>query len=85
MPKDNMSYLPIWKEGATAEERFFELSMMARKNPERFKKVVVVFEETRPNGCTVLRYMSDHLTTNELLGIFVVAQTKVLEDTRGNG
>ena len=41
----NVEYLPIWKAEATAEERLLELAMIARKHPERFAKLMVVYSE----------------------------------------
>jgi len=80
--KDNVDYLPIWKKGASADDRFMELALIARKHPERFKKIAVAYEETLANGCTVLRTVSDGCNTNELIGILELAKLKVIEDTR---
>lgn len=75
---DNVSYLPIWKEGATAEERFSELAMIARKHPERFGKVTTVYVETLPDGKTVLRQVSAGVTTTEMLGLYAEASHDLL-------
>ena len=75
---DNVSYLPIWKEGATAEERFSELAMVARKHPERFGKVTTVYAETLPNGHTVLRQVSAGVTMIEMLGLYALASHDLL-------
>ena len=40
--EQNVSYLPIWKAGATAEEFLLELAVMARVDPGRFKSLVVI-------------------------------------------
>lgn len=78
---DNVTILPIWKNGATPEERLAELSFYARKNPERFGKLIVIYEETLPNKLTVLRWMADKCSTNELLGILEIAKDRILKDT----
>lgn len=45
----NVKGLPVWKRGATAEERFLELAQMAREEPGRFEKLIVCWLGTR-NG-----------------------------------
>ncbi len=40
--KQNVSYLPVWKAGATAEEFLLELAVMARVAPDRFKSLIIV-------------------------------------------
>jgi hypothetical protein len=52
---DNVKLLPVWKKGSSLEEWFHEFAMLARQHPKRFGKMVIVYEETLPNGNTVLR------------------------------
>lgn len=82
MKDDNVDYLDVWKKNASAEDRFLEMAMIARKHPERFGKIAIVYEETLANGCTVLRQISNGCNTNELVGILEIGKLKVLEDTR---
>ena len=42
MESNNVSYLPVWKAGATAEEFLLELAVMARVDPSRFASLIVV-------------------------------------------
>lgn len=77
--KDNVDYLPIWKEGATAFERFSELAMIARNHPERFAKIFVIYAEEK-DKTTKLRSASNNLTTHECLGLLFEAQFRLLED-----
>jgi hypothetical protein len=80
MAKDNVDYLPIWKANATAEERFMELAMMARKHPERFNKMVVIYQEDVNKDGWIARYQgSANLTTNEILGLLEIAKFEVLK------
>lgn len=83
MNDDNIAILPFWKRNATPAEHFAELQMLARKHPERFGKVAVVYEETLPNGCTKIRQISNGCNTNELIGILELGKLQVIEDTRG--
>lgn len=82
MTASNISYLPIWKDGATPAERFSEFEAMARKRPERFGKIVVLYEETLADGRTVLRRFSDHCTTNELIGLLGIAKVEIILESK---
>lgn len=79
MSADNVEYLPLWKKDATPEERLLELAMIARKHPERFAKIVVLYVEERPNNHTLLRHVTLNSTTYEMLGIMAEATHSVLE------
>lgn len=80
--KSNISHLPIWKDGATPAERFSEFEAMARQYPDRFGKIVVLYEETLADGRTILRRFSDHCTTNELIGLLGIAKVEIIQDSR---
>lgn len=77
-----INYLPIWKDGATVEERFLELAQIAGKHPERFGRVAVVYEETLPNKHTKIRQISTGCSTNELIGILELAKLQVVDETQ---
>lgn len=79
--KDNVDYLPIWKAGATAAERLSELSFIARKYPDKFNKVAVIYQEKLAGNRTVTRVLSFGCTTNELLGIIDQGRVQVYKDT----
>lgn len=71
--------LPIWKKDSTAAEWLHEVAAMALEKPQRFGRVIIAFEETRPNGATVMRYHCHGIETNtEVLGLLVIAQQEVL-------
>src|SRR4030066_331864 len=82
MKDDNVDYLAVWKKNASAEDRFLEMAMIARKHPERFGKIAIVYEETLANGCTVLRPISNGCNPHALGGTLEIGTLKVLEDTR---
>lgn len=46
---NEVDFLPVWKKGATAEERFLELAHMARTQPQRFTQVALVWFGRHPN------------------------------------
>lgn len=78
---DNVEYLPIWKKGSSAEEFLFELSMIARKHPERFEKMVLVHQGALPSGSTFTNYATRQVTTNEVLGLLEIGKMEVLRYT----
>lgn len=79
MLSDNVEYLPLWKKDATPEERLLELAMVARKHPERFSKIVVLYVEELPNKHTVLRHASLNVTSHEMAGIMAEATHNLYE------
>ena len=83
--KDNVQYLPIWKQNATAEERLSELAMIARQQPERFAKLVVVYVEEAPENRTVTRYITSGCDTIQALGILELGRYHLLQHTHGDG
>lgn len=82
---ENVAYLPLWKKGATPEERLMEVAAIARNHPERFSKLAVIYiEDTGKSDVT--RYACNGVTTLELLGLLELAREEVLDVTRrGNG
>ena len=79
-----ISYLPIWKAKATAEERFYELAMIAHEYPERFTKVVVVYQERLPRegNWTATRQISAGCNTDEAIGILEQGKMEIYKWTR---
>ena len=53
-----ISVLPVWKKGASAEERFQEFALYARQYPEKFKRFALVYEEHTPSGNVVYKTFS---------------------------
>lgn len=77
----SIDYLPIWKKGATAAERFFELGEIARKYPERFEKFVIAYTETMPNGNLKVRNIQYGCTLFEQVGLFETGKAEALKDS----
>lgn len=50
--------LPKWKKGASAYERLSELALLAKEQPEKFDKFVIVYQELLSNGNVKPRTMS---------------------------
>ena len=78
-----IDYLPIWKRDATPADRFDELCAIARKHPERFNRIVVVYEEVLPNKNSVVRQISANCSTTETLGMLELGKVQLLQDTQG--
>ncbi len=74
-----ISTLPIWKKGASAEERFQELVMMAREHPERFKRMCVIWVEE--DSAIRTRYHFEGCTTLEGIGLLNLVSQKLYNDT----
>lgn len=79
----NVEYLPVWKAEATAEERLLELAMIARKHPERFAKMAVVYVEVKPNGRWEIRSIDAGMSTIfEEIGILRAAMSDAESRTK---
>jgi hypothetical protein len=81
MPNDNLTILPVWKKGASAEEFFHDMSMIARKYPGRFEKMALVYAETLSNGNTSTSYYQHGCNTTELVGLLEIGKVQVIEFT----
>lgn len=78
----NVKYLPVWKQKATASERFDELASVAKEKPHEFEKVVVVYLERTADNCTVLRTIESGCSTHELLGMLTEAIHNTLLESK---
>lgn len=76
-----ISYLPLWKKGATPEERLMEVVAIARNHPERFAKMAIIYAEDT-GSADMTRYACNGMTTLELLGLLRLAEVEVLAATR---
>lgn len=82
MTADNVDYLPIWKKGSTAEEFLMEVAAIARKHPERFGRIAVIYEQTLEDGSTKVDYQCKNTTTTELMGVIELAKDQIIRNTR---
>lgn len=83
----DVTFLPVWKRGATAAERFEELAMYARKHPERFDKLLVLYVEQIPRPgyerpLTQLRFIDAGCTTYDVMAICQDAMLSCWNETR---
>ena len=77
---DNVEYMPNWKKGATAEERLMELAMIARKHPERFSQMVVIYIEELPDEFTRTRHLALNAGTHVVAGILADVMHTLFEN-----
>lgn len=75
---DNVDYLPRWKKDSTPEEFLLELSHIARKHPERFKKILIFYEEEMDGGRSITRFHSKDANLLECLGLTVSGKHQIL-------
>ena len=74
--------LPVWKKDSTAEEWFYDMAMLARKNPERFHRMVLIYEEMSPDGASSRNsYYCHGVSTTEAFGLIEIGKQKLYEKT----
>lgn len=79
----NVLILPVWKKGASSEEWFYDLAVLARKYPERFTRMVLIYEEVSADGeATRSNYYCHGVNTTELFGLIEIGKQKVWEQVR---
>lgn len=81
----SISALPIWKKGSTPAEWFGELASMAMEHPERFARVVVIYEEVNEQRCPVFtRQQSYGIENNtDILGTLECGKLELFEYMKG--
>lgn len=77
----NIIPMPVWKEGATPAERLEEVVHMAREHPERYGKMVLLFNEQLPSGAIRTRYVTHNLNTLEAIGVLEIGKQIILGAT----
>jgi hypothetical protein len=78
----DIDYLPVWKAGATAEERLLELAAIARKHPERFSVFAITYVEKKPNGGIKVRSWEHECSVIESFGIYELAKLWQFENSK---
>jgi hypothetical protein len=73
----NVTLLPVWKQDATAEERFLELAHMAREKPERFEKVIVGWVGTHEGQSDRTNYVTTGCDAIEAIGLATITRRNV--------
>ncbi len=78
----SIDFLPVWKKDATPCERLQEIAEIARKYPERFQSMVIVYQEEEKDASRT-RYTSFNCDTTLALGILEQAKEEIHVNTRG--
>lgn len=76
---DNIRMLPVWKKGASAADFLKEVAFMAERHPERYSKVVVIFESDLTDKTTDTGYWCHNVSTTELMGLIEFGKDAILE------
>ena len=80
-----VSTLPIWKKNSTPAEWLQELAALAIENPERWARIVVIYEEINADGYPIrMRQFSRGIAcNNSILGTLVSAQMELFDYMKG--
>lgn len=81
----SISTLPVWKKDSTAAEWLTELAAMALEHPERWGRLVVIFEKVDADNLSIeTRSLSYNVGSNtEKLGTLETAKLEVFEQMKG--
>jgi hypothetical protein len=77
-----VSTLPIWKKGALAHERLYELAELAREKPEFFQKWVIVYCEDNDKRFKARTMEGEHTRTSDALAVLTAGIQHIWEETR---
>lgn len=75
----SIDFLPIWKKDATPCERLQEFAEMARKNPERWEKLVIGCVETKSNGHYQFRNYFYGCLLTEAVGLHEISKSELIK------
>jgi len=79
---NNVVRLPVFKVGATAAERFFDLARRAEENPELYDKVVVISVSNKDYDGPAIRHSCVSCSYTEALGVLQLGLNSLLDDLR---
>lgn len=83
MSAENILILPVWKKGASAEEWFYDMAMLARTHPDRFSRMVIIYEEMSKDGESSRNdYYCHGVNTTELMGLIEIGKQRVWDHVR---
>jgi hypothetical protein len=80
---DNLRILPVWKKGATAEDWFHDMAVIARKFPKRFNRMVLVYQEDLPDDRARNAYYCHNVDTTEAVGLIELGKAELIIYTKG--
>lgn len=76
-----VDYLPIWKKGATTEERLLELAQIAAKHPEYFDKWVIVYCEDNEKRFKTRWISGEQTRTSDSLAVLSAGAMTIFDET----
>lgn len=81
----SVSCLPVWKKDSTPAEWLQEVAAIAMATPERFSRILVLYEEFDREGDPVkTRQQSYNIQANsQILGILEYAKLETFEYMKG--
>ena len=80
----SISTLPVWKKDSSPAEWLSEISALALQYPERFQRIVVIFEECDAGLPTKTRQHSYQIPCNtDILGALEAAKLELFEYMKG--
>ncbi len=75
--------IPVWKRGATPQERLLELAQFAAENPGMFEKFVILYMQDE-EGTFCVRSMRHNCSLVEGMGIISVASFDIANGGSGH-
>lgn len=78
---DNVALLPVSKRNMSPAEFLDEMAILARKHPERFKRLMVISVEETPRVKTRLNCLG--MTTIEGFGVLKLGEIRLNQITSG--
>ena len=77
--------IDVWKKNSTAAEWLGELASMALANPEKWARVVVIFEKVNADGAPIeTRQFAHGIAHNtDIMGTIETAKLELFEHMKG--
>lgn len=76
--------LPVWNKRSTPAERLEELARLARLYPERYKRLLVIWQKDTDDGAIETAYVpaGPGIDTNVILGMLDLARVQIYQNVR---
>ena len=83
--KASIHTIDVWKKNSTAAEWLNELASLAMERPERWARIVVIFEKVNEDGAPIeTRQFSHGIVHNtDILGTIETAKLELFELMKG--
>lgn len=82
---DNVALMPRWKQNASPGDTLRELALIADKNPEYFRRWVIIYceEEPAPSTGFVVRHMyGNNMRTADVFGVLGMGTQHIWDRTQ---